>query len=37
MRSYSVSAINALKTDDSFHYTECGMAELLQESYKYNS
>ena len=37
MRSYSVLAINAEITDDNFHYTECGMAKLLQESCKSNS
>ena len=37
MRSYSVLAINAKITDDHFHYKECGMTKLLQESCKYNS
>ena len=30
-------AINAKITDGNFHYTECGMAKLLQESCKYIS
>ena len=35
MRSYSRFAINAYIyiTDANFHYTECGMADLLQESW----
>ena len=36
MRSYSV-LIYVQITDDNFHYTECDMAKLLQESCKYNS
>ena len=34
MRSYLVLAIYAWITDDKFHYTEYGMAKLLQESCK---
>ena len=32
MRSYLDLANNAYKADANFNYTECGMAELLQES-----
>ena len=30
-------SIQCLNTYDNFHYTECGMSKLLQESCKYNS
>ena len=36
MRSYFDLANNAYIADASFHYTECGMAKLLQESCKWN-
>ena len=32
MKSYLDLANNAYKADANFHYTECGMAKLLQES-----
>ena len=32
MKSYLDSANNAYIADANFHYTECGMAKLLQES-----
>ena len=32
MRYDSVLAINACISDANFHYTECGLAKLLQES-----
>ena len=32
MRSYLDLANNAYIADANFHYTECGMAKLLQES-----
>ena len=34
IRSYSLLAINAYINGANFHYTECGMAKLLQESCK---
>ena len=34
MRSYFDLANNAYIADASFHYTECGMVKLLQESCK---
>ena len=36
MGSYLDLANNAYIADANFHYTECGMAKLLQESYKWN-
>ena len=36
MRSYLDLANDAYKADTNFHYTECGMAKLLQESCKWN-
>ena len=36
MRSYLDVAINGYIADANFHYTECGMAKLLQESCKSN-
>ena len=36
MRSYLDLANNAHIADANFHYTECGMAQLLQESCKGN-
>ena len=36
VRSYLVLANNAYIVDASFHYTECGMAKLLQEYCKWN-
>ena len=35
MRSYLDLANNAYIADANFHYTECGMAKLLQESCKW--
>ena len=36
MRSYLDLANNAYIADANFHYTECGIAKLLQESCKWN-
>ena len=36
MRSYLDLASNAYKAEANFHYTECGMAKLLQEYCKWN-
>ena len=37
MRSYLDLANNAYIADANFHYTECGMAKLLQEYWKFES
>ena len=37
MRSYLVLANNAYIADANFHYTECGIAKLLQEYCKWNT
>ena len=37
MRSYLDLANNAYIGDANFHYTECGMGKLLQESCKWNT
>ena len=36
-KSHSLLAITAYINDANFHYTKCGMANLLQESRKQNS
>ena len=36
MRSYLDLAINDYIADAYFHYTECGMAKLLQENCQWN-
>ena len=36
MRSYSIVTINADINDTNFHYTECGIAKLSEESSKQN-